>query len=75
VVRATAAVGVGGVLTVFALLLVKGRRGWSGPVVLPVATGAGVHLADVAVLGLWLLAVVALGLLVRDAGRGRGSAG
>lgn len=57
--------GVGGVLSGFALLLVTGEYPNDGPVLVRVGPGHGVHLGDVFVLTGWAVAMVLLLVLAR----------
>jgi hypothetical protein len=65
VFRSFCSVGVGGVLSGFALLLVTGEYPTDGPVLLRVGPGHGVHLGDVFVLAGWAVSMVLLLVLAR----------
>lgn len=64
VLRWLCALLVGGVLSVFAFLLLTGRYINDGPVLVAVDSRHGVHAGDVFVLAGWLVAMAAVGLLL-----------
>lgn len=53
-----------GVLSVFAVLLIKGQYRLDGPVVLSVSETHGIHRGDVLIGGGWLIGVIAVAMLV-----------
>jgi len=69
VLRVLCSAVVGAVLSGFAFLLVTGRYINDGPVLVSLGGGHGVHLGDMFVLVGWAMAMVALVVLTRGAGR------
>ena len=59
------------VVSVFTFLLVTGRYSHDGPVVATVSQSHGLHAGDVVVLAGWLVAMIALAVLVVEPGRDR----
>jgi hypothetical protein len=64
---------VGGTLSAFTFLLLTGNYINDGPVVVAVTESHGVHAGDVFVIAGWAVAMAALFLLARHAGRLRSS--
>ncbi len=62
---------VGGILSAFTFLLLTGNYVADGPVVASVTEDHGLHAGDVFVIAGWALAMAALFLLTRHAGRVR----
>jgi hypothetical protein len=62
---------VGGILSVFAFLLLTGHYLEEGPVIASVTADHGVHAGDVLVIAGWTVGVLALLLLVRTSTRVR----
>ncbi len=68
-IRWLCALVVGGTLSAFAFLLLTGNYVADGPVVATVTASHGVHAGDVFVVAGWAVAMAALLLLARSAGR------
>ncbi|WP_164704320.1 hypothetical protein [Blastococcus litoris] len=63
------ALTVGAVLSGFAFLLLTGRYINDGPVLVVLTVDHGLHAGDLFVLAGWVMAIVALGVLVRNGRR------
>jgi hypothetical protein len=71
VLRWLCALVVGGTLSAFTFLLLTGNYISDGPVVVRVTQAHGLHAGDVFVIAGWAVAMAALFLLARHAGRVR----
>ena len=71
VVRWLYALVVGGIVSGFTALLLTGRYINDGPVVLSLTTSHGLHAGDLFVIAGWVVAMAALVLLAKGAGRVR----